>query len=133
MITALAHTALLVRDYDEAKSFYCDVLGFEVVEDTPLPNKRWVRIRPAGARGSDILLSKAVGAAQQAAIGNQTGGRVLFFLHSDDLAADYRRMQSEGVEFTEEPREECYGLVAVFKDLYGNRIDLIQPKSEARF
>jgi catechol 2,3-dioxygenase-like lactoylglutathione lyase family enzyme len=128
MIRAVVQTALLVREYDEAKRFYCEKLGFEVVEDTPLaPGKRWVRIRAAGKRGCDILLSRAADDAQRSAVGNQTGGRVLFFLHTDDFAADYRAMRKNGVEFVEGPRNESYGTVAVFKDLYSNRIDLIQP------
>jgi steroid delta-isomerase-like uncharacterized protein len=128
MIRAVVHTALLVREYDEAKQFYCEKLGFEVAEDTPLAEgKRWLRIRPAGKQGSDILLSRAGDEKQRLAVGNQTGGRVLFFLHTDDFAADYRALRTNGVEFVEEPRNESYGTVAVFKDLYGNRIDLIQP------
>jgi steroid delta-isomerase-like uncharacterized protein len=128
MIRAVVHTVLLVREYDEAKQFYCEKLGFEIVEDTPLASgKRWVRIRPVGRLGSDILLSRAAGEKQRSAVGNQTGGRVLFFLHTDDFAADYRAMRKNGVKFVEEPRNESYGTVAVFKDLYGNRIDLIQP------
>jgi catechol 2,3-dioxygenase-like lactoylglutathione lyase family enzyme len=128
MIRSVVHTALLVRDYDEAKQFYCEKLGFELVEDTLLPTgKRWVRIRAAGHQGSDILLSRAVGDDQRSVVGNQAGGRVLFFLHTDDLSADYKRMHEGGVEFVEEPHKEIYGTVAVFKDLYGNRIDLIEP------
>jgi catechol 2,3-dioxygenase-like lactoylglutathione lyase family enzyme len=128
MIQGVIHTALLVRDYDEAKSFYCEKLGFELVEDTLLSTgKRWVRIRPRGDQGPDILLSRAVDEDQRSVVGNQAGGRVLFFLHTDDLSADYKRMRESGVEFVEEPRNERYGNVAVFRDLYGNRIDLIEP------
>lgn len=128
MIRSVVHTALLVRDYDEAKQFYCEKLGFELVEETVLPaGKRWVRLRAAGNQGSDILLSRAVGDDQQSLVGNQAGGRVLFFLHTDDLLADYKRMRESGIEFVEEPRKESYGTVTVFKDLYGNRIDLIEP------
>jgi catechol 2,3-dioxygenase-like lactoylglutathione lyase family enzyme len=128
MIRGIFHTALLVRDYDEAKQFYCEKLGFDLVEDALLPTgKRWVRIRAAGNEGSDILLSRAVGDYQRSVVGSQVGGRVLFVLHSDDLLADYTRMRERGVEFVEEPRTEKYGLVAVFKDLYGNRIDLVEP------
>lgn len=126
MIRSVVHTALLVRDYDEAKQFYCGKLGFELAEDTVLSaGKRWVRIRAAGNQGSDILLSRAVGDDQRSVVGNQVGGRVLFFLHTDDLFADYQRLRESGVEFVEVPRKESYGTVAVFKDLYGNRIDLI--------
>jgi catechol 2,3-dioxygenase-like lactoylglutathione lyase family enzyme len=126
MITSVAHTALLVREYDEAKEFYCHKLGFTIAEDTLLPKgKRWVRLRAPGGGGSEILLSRAVDEKQRAAVGNQTGGRVLFFLHTDDFEADYQRFRSHGVEFTEGPWDDTYGRAAVFKDLYGNRIDLI--------
>jgi catechol 2,3-dioxygenase-like lactoylglutathione lyase family enzyme len=127
MIVGVAHVALLVREYEEAKQFYCGKLGFEVVEDSQLPNKRWVRIKAPGKEGSEILLSRAADEKQALSIGNQTGGRVLFFLHTDDFEADYNRLRAEGVEFVEGPRTEAYGRVAVFKDLYGNRIDLIEP------
>lgn len=128
MIQKIAHTALVVRDYEEAIQFYCGILGFQVVEDTPLKEKRWVRLATPGKEGSEILLSKAVNGEQQAAIGKQAGGRVLFFMHTDDFDADYQMLQSKGVEFTEGPFDHQYGKVAVFKDLYGNRIDLIEPK-----
>lgn len=135
MITELLHTALIVREYEEAKLFYCEKLGFVVVEDTLLPSgKRWVRLRPAGGRGSEILLSRAVDGKQRASIGNQTGGRVLFFMRTDDFDADYARLRSCGVEFTEGPLDAPHGRVAVFKDLYGNRIDLISlPHCVQRF
>lgn len=127
MITGVVHTALIVHDYDEAREFYCGKLGFLLVEDTRLSeHKRWVRIRAPGRLGADILLSKAVDEKQRAAIGNQTGGRVLFFLHTDDFDADYASLRAKGVEFTEGPRTAPHGKVAVFKDLYGNRIDLIE-------
>jgi catechol 2,3-dioxygenase-like lactoylglutathione lyase family enzyme len=128
MITGIVHTALVVRDYEEAKEFYCGKLGFIVVEDTQLEKKRWVRIRPPGNQDSDILLSKAVDERQASAIGNQAGGRVLFFLHTNDFDSDFQRFRSLGIEFTEGPWIDSYGKVAVFKDLYGNRIDLIEPK-----
>ena len=128
MITGIAHTALIVREYEEAKAFYCEKLGFKVVEDTQLPNKRWVRLQAPGNRGSEILLSKAVDDKQRLAIGNQTGGRVLFFFHTDNFDADYELFKSSGIEFHEGPWDHDYGKVAVFKDLYGNRIDLIEPK-----
>ena len=127
MITGIIHFALLVRDYDEAKKFYCGILNFEVVEDTELDTKRWLRIAPPGYLGSEILLSKATNDQEVAQVGNQAGGRVLLFLKSDDLEADFKKLSAEGVEFAEQPRTEAYGKVAVFKDLYGNRIDLIQP------
>jgi catechol 2,3-dioxygenase-like lactoylglutathione lyase family enzyme len=132
VITRLAHTALIVRDYDEAIEFYCGKLGFTVAEDTPLKTKRWVRLKPPGGEGSEILLSKAVNETQMAAIGNQTGGRVLFFLHTDNFDGDYEKLRSLGIEFVEGPWDEEYGKAAVFKDLYGNRIDLIQPKETTR-
>jgi catechol 2,3-dioxygenase-like lactoylglutathione lyase family enzyme len=128
MITAIAHIALVVRDYEEAKTFYCGKLGFVVVEDTQLTKKRWIRIRPPGGQGSEILLSKAVDESQAATIGKQAGGRVLFFMHTDNFDIDYAKFCLLGIEFTEGPWENSYGKVAVFKDLYGNRIDLIQPK-----
>jgi catechol 2,3-dioxygenase-like lactoylglutathione lyase family enzyme len=128
VITRIAHTALIVREYDEAIEFYCGKLGFRVAEDTPLKNKRWVRLKAPGGEGSEILLSKAVSEKQKDAVGNQTGGRVLFFFHTDDFDGDYAKLSSMGVEFVEGPWDEEYGKAAVLKDLYGNRIDLIQPK-----
>ncbi|MCM0605932.1 MAG: VOC family protein [Xanthomonadaceae bacterium] len=127
MITGIALTALLVRDYDDAIAFYCGKLGFVVVEDTKLEKKRWVRIRAPGNQGSEILLSKAEDEKQTSVIGNQAGGRVLFFMHTDDFESDYEKFKSLGVKFLEGPRKESYGTIAVFSDLYGNRIDLIQP------
>jgi catechol 2,3-dioxygenase-like lactoylglutathione lyase family enzyme len=128
VITGIAHTALIVREYEEAMEFYCGKLGFTVTEDTPLKNKRWVRLKAPGGKGSEILLSKAVNEKQQASIGNQTGGRVLFFFHTDDFDGDFYKFRSLGIEFVEGPWDDYYGRSAVFKDLYGNRIDLIQPK-----
>jgi catechol 2,3-dioxygenase-like lactoylglutathione lyase family enzyme len=128
LITGIAQTALIVREYEEAIEFYCGKLGFIVAEDTQLEKKRWVRLRAAGGKGSQILLSRAVDDRQRAAVGNQTGGRVLFFLHTDDFDGDYARFKLAGIEFTEGPFEADHGKVAVFKDLYGNRIDLIQPR-----
>jgi catechol 2,3-dioxygenase-like lactoylglutathione lyase family enzyme len=128
MITGVAQTALIVREYEEAIEFYCGKLGFIVTEDTQLEKKRWIRLRAPGGKGSEILLSKAVDDKQRAAVGNQTGGRVLFFLHTDNFDADYARFKSSGIEFTEGPFQADHGKVAVFKDLYGNRIDLIQPR-----
>ncbi len=121
-------TTLLVRGYDEALGFYVDRLGFALVEDTALGDgKRWVVVAPAGAREGGLLLARATGEAQLARVGDQTGGRVLLFLHTDDFARDHRRMTERGVRFLEAPRDEAYGTVAVFKDLYGNRWDLLQP------
>ncbi|MET8294232.1 VOC family protein [Streptomyces sp. NPDC048387] len=130
MPSHLALTALLVRDYDEAVDFYTRALGFELAEDTPRPDgSRWVVVRPPGARESALLLARAKDDAQRSRVGDQTGGRVGFFLYTDDFAADHARMTAEGVRFLEEPRHEPYGSVAVFEDLYGNRWDLLEPAS----
>lgn len=129
MSQAIAHIALVVRDYDEALAYFTAVLGFELVEDTLLRDgKRWVLVAPPASRGASILLVRAVNAEQSSRIGNQSGGRVFLFLHTDDFWRDYRTMKARGVMFQESPREEAYGTVAVFADLYGNRWDLIQPK-----
>ncbi len=125
-MTRLALIALVVRDYDEAIAYYCGVLGFALREDTALtPDKRWVVVSP-GEGGSHLLLAKAADEAQRAAIGAQTGGRVFLFLHTDDFDADYARLNAAGVEFLETPRSEPYGRVVVFRDLYGNKWDLIE-------
>jgi catechol 2,3-dioxygenase-like lactoylglutathione lyase family enzyme len=124
--------ALVVRDYDEARAWYCDVLGFELVEDTPLTDgKRWVLVAPPGAAETRLLLAKAANAEQAGAIGGQGGGRVFLFLHTDDFWRDYNAMREKGVRFCEKPRQENYGTVVVFEDLYGNRWDLIGPASDA--
>jgi len=129
MIVGIAQIALLVKDYDEAIDFYCGKLGFFVIEDSKLEQKRWIRLSPPGRQGSELLLSKVVDEKQKVSVGNQAGGRVLFFLHTNDFTADYDKFKSLGVEFIEGPFDMNYGRVAVFKDLYGNRIDLIQPIS----
>jgi catechol 2,3-dioxygenase-like lactoylglutathione lyase family enzyme len=126
MILGIVHVALLVKAYEEAIEFYCDKLGFSVVEDTQLPDKRWIRLKSPGDMGSEILLSKAENQEQSYFVGKQAGGRVLFYLYTDDFDLDYELFMSKGIVFTEKPRVEDYGKVAVFKDLYGNRIDLIQ-------
>jgi catechol 2,3-dioxygenase-like lactoylglutathione lyase family enzyme len=124
---SISAIALVVHDYDEAIRFFTHGLGFEVVEDTPLiPGKRWVTVRPPGG-GTSLLLAKAATPEQAARVGDQTGRRVFLFLRTDDFWGDYREMKGRGVRFTEEPREEGYGTVAVFLDLYGNRWDLIGP------
>ena len=128
MITGIAHVPLIVREYQEAIDFYCGKLGFELVEDTQLKNKRWIRLAADGRQGSEILLSRAANESQRAAIGNQTGGRVLFFFHTDNFDQDFERLKSLDVELHEGPWDHNYGKVAVFKDLYGNRFDLIEPK-----
>jgi lactoylglutathione lyase len=132
MAQHIGGVALLVADYDEAKSFYCDLLGFALIEDMPLPDgKRWLLVSPPGATETRLLLAKAASPEQQQAVGNQTGGRVFLFLQTDDFWRDYRSMQTKGVHFCEEPRTESYGTVVVFEDLYGNRWDLLQRSAPA--
>lgn len=125
MAQHIGYVALVVRDYDEAITYYTNVLGFELVEDTPIEGKRWVLVRPPGGAGTCLLLARAVNPEQASRIGNQTGGRVFLFLHTDDFRRDYEAMRSRGVRFMEEPRHESYGTVVVFEDLYGNRWDLL--------
>jgi catechol 2,3-dioxygenase-like lactoylglutathione lyase family enzyme len=130
MTQHLASVALLVGDYDEAIAWYTQVLGFELLQDTDLGDgKRWVRVAPPGAGGTALLLAVAATEAQRARIGDQVGGRVGFFLHTDDLHRDHADMTGRGVRFAEEPREEGYGKVAVFVDLYGNRWDLVELRT----
>jgi catechol 2,3-dioxygenase-like lactoylglutathione lyase family enzyme len=125
----IGYIALLVRDYDEAISYFIEKLGFTVAEDTDLGGgKRWVLVAPLGSVETRLVLVKAVSADQLPCIGNQTGGRVFLFLHTDDFWRDYEAYCSRGVVFREDPREEQYGIVAVFEDLYGNRWDLIELK-----
>jgi len=125
----LGYVALLVRDYDEAIGFYVGKLGFELVEDTDLGGGvRWVLVAPPGSRETRMLLARAVTPEEQARVGDQTGGRVFLFLHTDNFRRDYDRMRGVGVVFCEEPREEVYGTVVVFEDLYGNKWDLLEPK-----
>ena len=125
----LAGISLVVNDYDEAIDFYTRKLSFTLLEDTRMSDtKRWVVIAPPGSTGCTILLAKAANDAQKAAVGNQTGGRVFLFLHTDNFDRDYNQMQKAGIEFIESPRQEAYGKVVVFADLYGNRWDLIEPK-----
>jgi catechol 2,3-dioxygenase-like lactoylglutathione lyase family enzyme len=128
MAQAIVHVALVVRDYDEAIAFFTDVLGFVLVEDTPVPeqNKRWVVVAPRGPNGTSLLLAQPSNAVQQAYVGNQTGGRVTFFLGTDDFWRDYHRLRERAVVFVREPQEMSYGIVAVFRDLYGNLWDLVQ-------
>jgi catechol 2,3-dioxygenase-like lactoylglutathione lyase family enzyme len=124
---SIALVTLVVRDYDEALAFFVYALGFAVVEDTPLGGgKRWVVVAPPRGRGAGLLLAQAATPEQAAHVGNQTGGRVAFFLHTGDFWRDYRHMQAHGVRFAEEPREEAYGTVVVFYDIYGNKWDLVQ-------
>jgi catechol 2,3-dioxygenase-like lactoylglutathione lyase family enzyme len=124
----IPHVTLLVRDYDEAIAFYVDKVGFRLREDTDLgAGKRWVVVAPPDG-GTGLLLAKATTPEQQAAIGNQTGGRVAFFLEVDDFHATHSRMSAAGVHFLEQPRSEPYATVAVWADLYGTKWDLLQPK-----
>ncbi len=122
--------ALVVRESDEAIDYFTQILGFTLVEDTPLGNgKRWVLVRPPGAAETCLLLARAVTPAQQQHVGDQTGGRVFLFLHTDDFWRDYHALRARGVHFVESPRTEAYGTVAVFEDIYGNRWDLLQLKT----
>jgi catechol 2,3-dioxygenase-like lactoylglutathione lyase family enzyme len=126
---AIGAAALLVRDYDEAIAYYTGCLRFELLEDTDQGNgKRWVLVAPAGGGGTALLLARAVKPEEEERVGNQTGGRVFLFLHTDNFQRDYEEMRSKGVQFLEEPRREAYGTVAVFADLYGNRWDLLELK-----
>jgi catechol 2,3-dioxygenase-like lactoylglutathione lyase family enzyme len=127
MPDAITSLTLVVRDYDEAIQFFTTALRFTLLEDTPMGGgKRWVVVAPPGSTGASLLLARAANAEQEAAIGNQTGGRVFLFLHTTDFWDDYKHMKSHGVRFTEEPRREPFGLVVVFLDLYGNKWDLVQ-------
>lgn len=129
MAQTLGHVALVVRDYDEALAFFTQALDFRVIEDTVVgEGKRWVLVGPPGSRGTSVLLAQASTPEEISRIGDQTGGRVFLFLHTDDFWRDYARMKSRGVKFRENPREEAYGTVAVFEDLYGNKWDLLQLK-----
>jgi catechol 2,3-dioxygenase-like lactoylglutathione lyase family enzyme len=127
-------TALVVRDYDEALAFYVGKLGFELMEDTYIASqdKRWVVIAPRGSRESALLLARAVNAEQSSRIGNQTGGRIFLFLYTDDFWRAYHAYKAKGILFVREPKQEGYGIVAVFKDLYGNQWDLLQQSGPGR-
>lgn len=128
MRQSLAHVALLVRDYDEAIEFFTTRLRFELLEDTPLSaGKRWVLVAPPGGEAA-LLLARATTPEQEAGVGRQGAGRVFLFLRTDDFWRDFHDMRERGVHFAEEPREEAYGTVAVFTDLYGNRWDLIEAR-----
>jgi catechol 2,3-dioxygenase-like lactoylglutathione lyase family enzyme len=128
MTQSLGAVTVVVRDYDEAIAFYVGTLGFDLLEDTRLDaTKRWVRV---GVSGSSLLLARATTAEQLARVGDQTGGRVFLFLQTDAFWEDYERWRARGVRFLEPPREEPYGTVVVFQDLYGNRWDLIQPAAK---
>jgi catechol 2,3-dioxygenase-like lactoylglutathione lyase family enzyme len=130
---ALGHVTVVVRDYDEAIAFFTQKLGFRVIEDTMLGDgKRWVRVGPTSSGGTSLLLARASNPHQESRIGDQTGGRVFLFLHTDDFWRDYHDLQAKGVRFIREPQEEPYGIVAVFEDLYGNKWDLLEPAQGAR-
>ena len=128
MKQSIVHVALVVKDYDEAIAFYTKKLHFTLVEDIyqPEQDKRWVVVSPPGSNGTTLLLARASKPEQQSFIGNQTGGRVFLFLNTDDFWRDYNEMISKDIKFIREPKEESYGLVAVFEDLYGNLWDLLQ-------
>ncbi|HKA42051.1 MAG TPA: VOC family protein [Burkholderiales bacterium] len=130
MSQSIAHVALVVNDYDEAIQFFTRRLRFELIEDTYVPeqNKRWVLVAPKGSGGTNLLLARASNDEQRARVGQQTGGRVSFFLNTDDFWRDHVDMVASGVKFVREPRIEEYGTVAVFEDLYGNLWDLIGPR-----
>ena len=128
MIQSIVHVALVVKDYDDAIDFYTNTLGFELIEDTyqPEQDKRWVVVSPPNSNGATLLFARASNDEQTPFIGNQSGGRVFLFLNSDDFWRDYNSLKDKGVEFEREPKEADYGMVAVFKDLYGNLWDLLQ-------
>ncbi len=133
MPPTLAAVTLVVREYDEAIEWFTRALGFLLVEDTPREaGKRWVIVAPPGGQGARILLARATSPEQRAQVGRQAGGRVAFFLHTDDFHRDHEAFRSRGVRFIEEPRQEGYGTVAVFEDLYGNRWDLVESAGRAR-
>ena len=124
----IGSAAYLVRDYDEAIDWFTDKLGFELLEDLPQGDKRWVRVAPRGARECALLLARAASPEQLARVGDQSGGRVFLFLHTDDFARDHAAMMARGVQFLEAPRHEAYGTVAVFRDDFGNLWDLIERR-----
>lgn len=127
MAHSISSVTLVVRDYDEAIAFFTQALRFTLLEDEPRgPGKRWVRVAPSKSAGAALLLAQAATPEQTAHIGNQTGGRVAFFIETTDFWEDYNHLQAHGVRFTEQPRDEAYGWVVVFLDLYGNKWDLVQ-------
>ncbi|OJV17206.1 MAG: hypothetical protein BGO21_07440 [Dyadobacter sp. 50-39] len=128
MAQYISHISLIVADYDQAITFYTQILGFELVEDTRLSDdKRWVLVKPKGQAGCSLLLARAATPEQMKAVGNQSGGRVFLFLYTDDFWRDYNMLLGKGVQFVRPPQEFDYGIVAVFADLYGNLWDLLQP------
>ena len=133
MKQTIGHVALVVRDYDEAIEFFTQKLRFRLIEDIAQEGKRWVLVAPPNSVGTSLLLAQASTPEQESRIGNQTGGRVFLFLHTDDFARDYAEMKERGVKFLEALREEAYGTVAVFEDLYGNKWDLLELRGDAAF
>jgi catechol 2,3-dioxygenase-like lactoylglutathione lyase family enzyme len=131
MRQSIALVSLVVREYDEALAFFVGKLGFVLIEDTYVPeqDKRWVVVAPPGGGETRLLLARASNDGQRARIGAQTGGRVFLFLYTDDLERDVARYKAAGITFVREPREQPYGTVAVFEDLYGNLWDLLQPRA----
>lgn len=130
----IAHIALVVENYDEAIKFYTEDLHFKLVEDTELSEtKRWVLLAPQGSEGCCLLLAKAANENQKSRVGNQTGGRVFLFLHTDNFKRDYQNLLDKGIKIVKEPAIEPYGTVAVFADLYGNLWDLIEPVEKDQF
>ncbi|MBL4660794.1 MAG: VOC family protein [Alcanivoracaceae bacterium] len=132
MKQSIVHIAIIVKDYDEAIEFYTKKLNFELIEDTyqPEEDKRWVVVSPPGSNGVTLLLARASKSEQESFIGNQSGGRVFLFLNTDDFWRDYNSMISKGIKFVREPKKQEYGMVAVFKDLYGNLWDLLELNSD---
>ena len=132
MKQSIVHIALVVRDYDEAIAFYTEQLNFDLIEDTyqPEQDKRWVVVSPPGSKGTTLLLARASKSEQEAFVGNQSGGRVFLFLNTDDFWRDYTSMKNKGIKFVREPKQQDYGMVAVFEDLYGNLWDLLQLNSD---
>lgn len=130
MAQSIAVVALVVRDYDEALAFFVGTLGFALIEDTYVPeqDKRWVVVAPSGSSGPHLLLARAANEEQASRVGNQTGGRVFLFLHTDDVWRDFHAYKAKGVTFVREPKAAAFGTAAVFEDLYGNLWDLVQPK-----
>lgn len=120
---------ILVPSYDDGIAFYCDKVGFQLIEDTPQPGKRWVVVAPPGATETRVILAEPTTPEQRAALGNQTGGRVGFFLATDDFARDHAAMLAAGITFDETPRHAPYGIVAVWRDPWGNRWDLLEPSA----
>jgi len=133
MRQSIVHVALVVRDYDEAIEFYTKKLNFTLVEDTyqPEQDKRWVVVAPPGSVGTSLLLARAANPEQERFIGKQSGGRVFLFLNTDDFWRDYNQMVARGINFVRKPKQEPYGMVAVFEDLYGNLWDLLQLNAAA--